>query len=120
MGERVRNQGRPRVEPDQWSKASALPGPTPRVIRLAMLSAAFVALLAAILAGSFAGAASAGRSSLCSRITQLGLDKQMNAHAAEVLASCGRAPAQSAAGFNFSSLQRLRRRSEEHTSELQS
>src|SRR6266545_4080971 len=107
MGERVRNQGRPRVKFDYWSSGAVPRRSATRALRLGVLFAALTALSAAILAGSFAGAASAGRSSLCSRITQLGLDKQMNAHAAEVLASCGRAPAQSAAGFNFSSVQRL-------------
>jgi len=72
--------------------------------------AAFLSL-AIVLTGALAAGASAGKShqSACASIQRLGLEKQMNAHAAKILASCGRSTAgpQRAASTSFSSLHLL-------------
>ncbi len=70
--------------------------------------AAFTAL-AIVLTGALAAGANAGKSHAraCASIERLGLEKQMNAHAAQILAACGRAPAGSLTGGGFSALSAL-------------
>ena len=70
-------------------------------IMLAVALAGIV--LAAILAG---GASAKGSNGLCSQIDKLGLTKQMNMHAWEILARCGRAPARPVT-LRFSAVARL-------------
>src|SRR6267378_2552404 len=71
--------------------------------------AAFLSL-AIVLTGALAAGANAGKShqSACASIERLGLEKQMNAHAAQILASCGRSSAGPQVGQTiFSSLRLL-------------
>ena len=72
--------------------------------------AAFVSL-AIVLTGAVAAGASAGKSAhgVCATIGTYQLEKQMNAHAAQILAACGRTPAsQEQLNSRFSSLAQLR------------
>ena len=72
--------------------------------------AAFVSL-AIVLTGAIAATANAGKSThgVCATISKYGLQKQMNIHAAQILAACGRTPAsQEQLNSSFSSLAQLK------------
>jgi hypothetical protein len=77
-------------------------------MRLTLLAAALLAVLAAILVGSFAGAASAGQSSVCAEVKRFHLEKQMNQRAGRILAMCRPASYRRDELGPFSSLNRLR------------
>jgi hypothetical protein len=65
------------------------------------------ALGAVVLAATLAGGASAAKGvGLCSQIDKYGMTKQMNMHASQILASCGRAPAPPG-GVSFSAVAQL-------------
>ena len=69
------------------------------------------ASLAIVLTGAVAAGASAGKSAhgVCATIGTFQLQKQVNAHAAQILAACGRTPAsQEQLNSRFSSLAQLR------------
>jgi hypothetical protein len=75
-----------------------------------------ITALAIVLTGALAAGASAGKSQAgaCASIDRLGLEKQMNARAAEILVACGRAPSGTSrvdsSGSAFSALTQLVRR----------
>ena len=72
--------------------------------------AALLALIVVVLSGTIAAQATTGKSQpgMCASIQRLGIEKQMNAHAAEILAACGRVPASStSSSVQFSSLRLL-------------
>ena len=80
-------------------------GTSSRVL-LGMFVAGVVTITA--LVGGLSSSAAASRSSSCANIQRLGLAKQMNAHAAQILASCGRSNGGGqAASTSFSSLHLL-------------
>ncbi|MEP7224760.1 MAG: hypothetical protein ABI783_07375, partial [Actinomycetota bacterium] len=64
---------------------------------------------AIVLTGALAVGANAskGEQAACASIERLNLEKQMNAHAAEILAACGRGSASQLASTSFSSLSLL-------------
>ena len=83
-------------------------GPVKQPVRSRKLGlAALLALVVVVLTGTIAAQATTGKSQpgMCASIQRLGIEKQMNAHAAEILAACGRVPASSrSSSVQFSSL----------------
>src|SRR5690242_6423868 len=86
-------------------------GPVKAPLRSRKLGlAALLALLVVLLTGTIAAQATTGKAQpgMCASIKRLGIEKQMNAHAAEILAACGRVPAsQRSLSTQFSSLRLL-------------
>ena len=72
--------------------------------------ATLLALVVVVLTGTIAAQATTGKSQpgMCASIQRLGIEKQMNVHAAQILAACGRVPASSrSSAAQFSSLRLL-------------
>src|SRR6476659_5603890 len=72
--------------------------------------ATLLALIGVMLTGTIAAQATPGKSQpgMCAQIERLSLEKQMNAHAAQILAACGRGSASpSSSAAQFSSLRVL-------------
>ena len=86
-------------------------GPVKQPVRSRKLGlAALLALVVVVLTGTIAAQATTGKSQpgMCASIQRLGIEKQMNVHAAEILAACGRVPASSrSSSAQFSSLRLL-------------
>ena len=71
-------------------------GPVKQPVRSRKLGlATLLALVVVVLTGTIAARATTGKSQpgMCASIDRLGLEKQMNVHAAQILAACGRVPA---------------------------
>src|SRR6476646_5357768 len=87
-------------------------GPVKEPVRSRKLGlAALLALLVVVLTGTIAAQATNGKAQqpgMCASIQRLGLDKQMNVHAAQILAACGQVQAsQKSLSTQFSSLRLL-------------
>ena len=73
-------------------------GPVKQPVRSRKLGlATLLALVVVVLTGTIAAQATTGKSEsgICASIQRLGIEKQMNVHAAQILAACGRVPASS-------------------------
>ena len=86
-------------------------GPVKQPVRSRKLGlATLLALVVVVLTGTIAAQATTGKSQpgMCASIQRLGIEKQMNVHAAQILAACGRVPASSrSSSAQFSSLRLL-------------
>ena len=86
-------------------------GPVKQPVRSRKLGlATLLALVVVVLTGTIAAQATTGKAQpgMCASIQRLGIEKQMNVHAAQILAACGRVPASSrSSAAQFSSLRLL-------------